>query len=350
MVAQFGCPARRESRIVSGPERRRAGLFFVLCALCFVPGRLAAQDRSRMAVYVPVPEGGTAEQREYFQTNFRMELIGANYPSVETAAESAYTLQLSIVDNPGFDPFAGDEDENALKPDELDIRLTRTAGDEEIVSFSFLFDTVESMNAWNLYLLYQALANAYVDDGGASASAVQLDDRWRNKYLYLSLALGMDIGYFMKPQTFASRQGVVMPGARLGVELHFLPVMSLELIPLEARMLHNGRDPQFEPAAGAALKGVFKPLHDLMVEPYAGALYSLPYFAPGQEARLDAMAGIQLGFRGGLHGAVIADFSVSSNLLGKAYLYTGADSDLLRFSLKVGYKTGFGDRKPASAP
>jgi hypothetical protein len=49
----------------------------------FAAAVLNAQNRSRMSVYVPMPTGGTQRQRAYFQENFKMELIGANYPSVE---------------------------------------------------------------------------------------------------------------------------------------------------------------------------------------------------------------------------------------------------------------------------
>jgi hypothetical protein len=333
--------------MLSGKARalRIIPFFILLCSPAY------AQDRSKLSVYVPLPEGGTAQQKEYFQTNFKMELVGANYPSVETRAESAYTLFLSIQDNPDFVPTAAVDgvtswDDNHLKPFELFIRLVHSDNDEEVVSFSFLFDQIESMNEWNLYLLYQALANAYVgDDTPPPPPPVpQTDERWRNQTFYLNVNAGVDLGFYMRRSDDKRIQtGSFMPALLAGLEWHALDFLSAEA-DFKPRFMENGENYIITLAAALTAKWVLK-FGVVMLEPYAGLEGALSLDEP--VPLLSVIGGIQLGLRGAPQSAWVLDTGITRNLIGTFRAYNGADHDVIRIHLMFGFKFGFKDRKPA---
>jgi hypothetical protein len=326
----------------TGEEQK---VFFVLCSLLLslCCSALYAQDRSKLSVYVPLPEGGTAQQKEYFQTNFKMELIGANYPSTETRAESAYTLLLTIQDNPDFVPTAATDgvtswDDNQLKPFELGIKLVHSDNDEEVVSFSFLFDTIESMNEWNLYLLYQALANAYVGDGAPPPPAPEADDRWRNQTFYLNIGAGADLGFFLRSSNGQIDTGIVVPALLLGLEWHILNFLSVEL-DVKPRLMEN-----YAITAAAALtaRAVFKP-STVMLELYGGLEYA--YALDISVPPLSMLAGFQLGFQGAPRSAWVLDIGFTRYITGTVHATNGKDYSLSRIHLLAGFKFGFRDRK-----
>jgi hypothetical protein len=321
----------------------------IACVLCALACSAAfAQNRSKLSVYVPVPEGGTAQQKEYFQTNFKMELVGANYPSVETRAESAYTLLLSIQDNPDFTPTAAVDgvtswDENQLKPFELGVKLLHSDNGEEVVSFSFLFDNTDSMNEWNLYLLYQALANAYVEDDAPPAPLpLEVDDRWRNQTYYLNLSFGMDLTFYLRNTDGRVGTGSFTPTLLAGFEWHFLNFLSTEA-DFKLRLMENGNNYVFTLGGALTVKYVFK-FGVLMLEPYAGLEGAVSFNGP--VPLLSAIAGVQLGFRGAPKSAWVLDAGVTRSLLGSFEDYWGVEHDVLRIHLLVGFKFGFKDRKP----
>jgi hypothetical protein len=144
-----------------------------MIALLFfsLPAYTGAQDRSRMSIFVPVPVGGTGQQQVYFQNNFKKELVGANYPVAETRASSQYSMVLDISDNLYFDPLEPVDEQNQMYI--LAVTLERSADAQEIVNFSFPFNDPESMAEWNLFLLYQALADAVPISEAAQVGAAK---------------------------------------------------------------------------------------------------------------------------------------------------------------------------------
>jgi hypothetical protein len=336
-------------------ERRTSSfaIFLLLCVFCCFRGY--AQDRSKLSVYVPLPEGGTYQQKEYFQTSFKMELVGANYPSVETRAESAYTLLLTIQDNPAYVLMGGDianianiANNEDIKPFELIIRLVHSDNDDEVVSFSFLFDTLESMNEWNLYLLYQALANAYVGDDTPpppppppSPPVPEIDDLWRNQMFYLNVGVGVDFGFFMHPVDGQIETGLLMPGLLAGLEWHFLDFLSLEL-DVKPRFYEKLR---ITLAAALTVRGVFK-FSSVMLELYGGMEYGqgLNISVPP----LSVLGGFQLGFRGAPLSAWVLDAGFTQYISGTFRAGNTGEYTLRRFHLLAGFKFGFRDRKPPS--
>jgi hypothetical protein len=307
-------------------------------------GAVWAQDRSRMTVYVPALASGTMTQRAYFQEAFKTELIGANYPVVETKEESMFTMILEIEDNPYFDPSQWLDENN--QPFMLYIRLERNADDTELVSFGFPFTDTESMSNWSLFLLYQAMANAApleennTEGPNPAAALPPPEEWWRSKRLYISGSLGLDMGYFVQPGTLIADMGFVMPSAALGLEWHFWNHLSLEVDLIKARFIHDQQHFLFTPGLAALFKLVVTP-GAFMLEPYGGVEYSL--VVPSLPVPwLSILGGIQAGVRGGERTAITADFGISYSLLGDMSLYNGENPySALKFTLLAGVKVGF---------
>jgi hypothetical protein len=299
------------------------------------------QDRRRMSVYIPMPTGGTSAQNSYFLDNFRLELVGANYPYSETQEGSMYTLLLDISDNPDFDSTYSTDNDNPRYY--LGIKLQRTSDDYEIVSFSFPFSDTEAMASWNLFLLYQALANAYVPEEDPPPP---IDNSWRNKWLYLSIGAGVDSTHFSEDGTNRLFWGLVMPVAMMGLEFQFVNILSLQLGLGRLRMLNNGEAWIFSLSAPALLKWVIKPdytrFSNVMLEVYAGAEYIWNF--GGEAPYLAALGGIELGIKGGRRSAWTLVAEAEYSLLGKASMSDGSSYSLLRFTLALGWKAGFIDR------
>jgi hypothetical protein len=300
---------------------------------------LHAQNRGRMTVFVPMPTGGSQAQRSYFQENFKMELLGANYPSVDAKAEAIYTLFLVINDNPDFISTQPEDDDNNRFL--LDIKLERSIDNAEIVHFDFPFNDTEAMSNWNLFLLYQAMANAYLPEE-ESAPAPVIDNRWRNKWVYINLGVGLDAGMFIHSNN-RIRMGSLYPFPLVGWEFQLLNGLSVEP---EFKLRMEGVLDEFilSPSIDLLFKGIIKPHNDLMLEPYAGVEYSLN--VGGRPAWFSVLAGAQLGSRGGSRSAwTLLDAGITWGPIDGLVLADGDIYNLLRIHILTGWKVGFGERK-----
>lgn len=331
-------------------------LLLLISTTASPPKAAFAQDRSRLSVYVPLPTGGTPEQQKYFQDNFRMELIGANYPPVDTREDSRYTLLLSIEDNYDFDLTSPIADEN--KAYLLEITLLLNEDNSEVVHFDFAFNSTEEMNQWNLFIIYQTLANAYapedtppaVPDIPAAVSAISADPaagRWRDQWLYLNFALGLDSVHFRQQGTSRIQAGNLMPAVLAGLEFQLFNFFSLEADPVKLRLLDDGRKLVLSLSSALLLKGNLK-FSAIMLEPYAGA--ELTFYQNNWGIFfLSGIGGFQMGFRAGTASAWTLDAGFSWNLTGAFEAASGGSYNLMRVHLMAGIKWGFFDR-PKNAP
>jgi hypothetical protein len=101
-----------------------------------------------MKVYVSPVENGTEEEAAYFKENFEMELEGAAYAVAETREASDFYLTLSI------------SREMESPPNTLELTLFSTRTGQELVAMSWGYTALSDLTDWNLYLIYQAMANA----------------------------------------------------------------------------------------------------------------------------------------------------------------------------------------------
>ncbi|MDR0599042.1 MAG: hypothetical protein LBG84_03035 [Treponema sp.] len=333
--------------------------FLCLAPLLLLPARsLPAQSsRTDIKIYILHPESkpGITEQEDFFAEQFKSEITAAKYTVTDNRDEADYLIQLIIEEN----EYWGEEDEKRYL---LTPILIRAEEGTEVVRFSWPFTDMTEMYQWNLFLVYEAMANVPMTKelGGSSSVIVEkqvapgMDDRWRNKWLYLNIGAGADMTYLVGSGSLRMAQGMVGPSVFAGAEFHFGDTLSLELDPVRARALNDEKRYFVIWSPSAALKWVFKPEEFLMIEPYAGAEYErIVGGEPGRDRApwLSALAGVQLGLRAGRRGAFVFDFGVTYSLLG-TWRLDGEEKDYgtIRFTFAVGYKVGFLDRKKTPPP
>jgi hypothetical protein len=255
----------------------------------------------------------------------------------------------------------------------LRVTLIRNEDDYEMLSFSFLFTELDEMYDYNLYLLYQAMANVPLTKLG-DIEIVEESDRWRNKWLYLrgnidyvvsthmiipNLDVHSDFRYrIYDPDNPTDNQWMdnvfgTGLGFTAGLELQFLYWMSAEV-----DFIFRFGDPEnafvFIPGIGLQLKFPLKPARHFMLEPYImGAAQmntSSEYkFFP----RYAAGGGMQFGAKGGEMGAFFVDANILYSLADVVMPNPRASDNWLppeiRYtrivvSVGIGYKVGFLDR------
>jgi hypothetical protein len=104
-------------------------------------------------VHVVPIQNATPEEEAYFMNNFRMEVVGFGYALVETRQESDYYMTLNV-NRYEADPEYGEEASN-----ELVLTLFNSRTEREIIALSWGYITLDDMNVWNPYLVFQAMAN-----------------------------------------------------------------------------------------------------------------------------------------------------------------------------------------------
>jgi hypothetical protein len=342
---------------------KKACIFLALL-LSLAAMQVFAQDRSDTLIFV-APVKGSPEQAQYFSENFTMETIGAGYGIAKSLEESDYVIQLEVIREPGSP---------GGKPYTLQVQLLRSADNVELLSFSFPFSDLNEMYEYNLYLLYEALANAPpIIRGGNNTEGrgytgseyTEEDDLWRNKWLYIRVSLNYPIVTYMLTQSppiiykeddhteyqELDHKMRAVPGASFGVELQYLNWMSAEVV---FDLLFG--DPvsyAFIPGIGIQLKFPIKPSRHYMLEPYLMGKSTLntsvdyityPFFGAG--------AGFQFGVKAGDSGAAFVDvnfvYSIGE-LVTKNMHSTFTEPKQIHWrtwtiGLGIGYKAGFFDR------
>jgi hypothetical protein len=325
-----------------------------------------AQTRNDTMIYIPMPTGGDSAQQAFFKENFEMETIAAGYAVTDTEREADYTLKLEVKPNM---IMYDDGTEELAPPDEkqyvLELRLIRVEDGNEIVMFNFPFTEVEEMYEYNLYLLYQAMANVPL----TKLTSVLENDHWRNKWLYIRASFDYPITFYalQNPDHVSMSSGGMtsdvpldhkirpFPGASVGVELQFLNWMSAE-----AGFQLNFGDPfttSLIPVINAELKFPLKPSKHFMIEPYGAVTF--PAATTSEIVQFPPVGlggGVQLGVKGGSMGAFFADVNYIY-YLGDVIVknpYANFTPDRLTYNrfvigLGLGYKIGFFNRNKDTA-
>jgi hypothetical protein len=199
---------------------RTGGFFYGALVFLLLLGNSApvfSQSTGNVRVYVAPVRGGSAADRDYFSSNIRIELIGASYGVVETKEESDFYMILAV-----------SRDSEARNRFLVNLTLYETATDREIITLGKDYTSLDEMNEWNLYLIYQAMANAPISKsvtgdeaaqaGSPAAGAWQSGTAWWNRWLWLGLEADLTYQY---PEDGPGIQG------RFEAELDFLSFMGL---------------------------------------------------------------------------------------------------------------------------
>jgi len=337
---------------------------YILIILLVLAASVFAQTRADVKIYIP-PVKANTEQAAYFQKNFAMETIGAGYSLSENPNDADYSLMLEVKPNM---ILYDDGTEEQAPPDEkqfvLQVRLVKNEDGVEVVAFAFPFTNVDEMNDFNLYLLYEAMANVPFTKLKDIVVAEE-NDFWRNKWLYVRASFDYPITFYellepiyvidnstSPPRTKNLNHNILpFPAVTLGIELQYLNWMSTEIDlhicfsdPLSNSLI---------PTIIIEQKFPIKPGKIFMLEPYLAV--SLPMetsSAVKQFPRWGVGGGFQLGVRGGNMGAFFVDINFiyfPDEVIMKSPdfpTFTPEDIHYRRFivGLGIGYKIGFFNR------
>jgi hypothetical protein len=321
------------------------------------------------------------EHRTFFLENFPMEAVASGYEVVTNRRDAGYIFGFEVSRN--MIQYS-DGTVEAAPPDEpqfiITISITRNEDNVELASFGFPYSDIYAMYEYTQYLFLKAAVNIPVPEYpdyeySEYAEALPPDLTWMNKWLYVRLSLDFPItfyalqpeglyqevavyqGPFDRPTRIDAQENMVMalPGLTLGVEVQFLDWMSAEPM-IQFGMEHVNDTDYFVMAAGLALRFPLKFVRQVMLEPYANFMYTLPFFIPAVDI-YEAMpavgigAGLQVGIRGGPLGIAFLDVGFTY-YLGEAIKKNPHKDylpDLIHYNryvirLGIGYKFGFIDR------
>jgi hypothetical protein len=332
---------------------------------------------------------GTAEirqHRDFFLENFPMEAVAAGYEVVENRRDAGYIFSFEATRNmieyddgtkepvpPGYDQFS------------IVIAITRNEDSVELASFGFSYNDIYDMYDYTQFLFLKAAVNIPPLVIPDFIEAAPPDLSWMNKWLFLRVSLDLPLTFYNLPtkssinDNFYKNESVKLqhevmnyPGLTLGVEVHFLNFMSIE------PMVQVGYEPWLDisyltMAAGAQVKFPLQFLNEVILQPYVGAMYTLPFFIPAEaeevftlesstitqppqkiSARpptLGISAGLQVGIQGGPLGIVFIDvgFTYYLESVIRKNPYEGFVPSLVEYQrsvlrLGIGYKFGFINR------
>ena len=340
----------------------------IVILLVFAGFSTFAQMRDDIYIYIPMPVGGSSEQQVYFLDNFTSETLAAGYAISDSAADSDYALNLNIKPN----MIIYDDGTIELAPPEekqfiLTITLVETESDVDIVQFDFPFTTLPEMYEFNLYLIYQAMANVPLTKLISVEVPVE-DDHWRNKWLYLRTSIDFNVPAYIPDKheyhkydtstghysNFPINALVPFgPGATIGLELHFLNWMAAEadlaiLLGNVNGIVHNY---DIIGTLDINLKFPIKPAKHYMIEPFVGIAIPMAFLG-GNIPHFGIQGGIQLGTKAGSNGAFFANFFGEYDLSTTRTLAPDdpppTEINWRRFviGVGVGYKIGFNNRNP----
>jgi hypothetical protein len=317
---------------------------------------LFAQSRDDVAIYLAPATGGTEEQQAFFNENFKMELIGANYAVAEDRKSADFSMNLNITQEveDGEDGMA-EEIVNVLS-----ISLFDNRDSHEVLRFSWAFEKLEDMYEWNLHLIYQAMANVPL----TKLSSVPDSNHWRNKWVYAAAYGGMNLNFGFYDSgnhvSFQNREYTFYPGPLfgLGVEFQFLNFLSAEFdITGSPYDIDTGHSAVMF-GMPLLLKFPLKPSRHFMLEPYGGIQFNTGSQSSIIPPLVSWVGGFQYGIKAGERGAIILDVRVVGDI-GNTRLFPPAQAPhhssntsprtyegIDRFQLQIlaGFKVGFYNR------
>ncbi|MCL2231536.1 MAG: hypothetical protein FWB99_00490 [Treponema sp.] len=301
----------------------------LLTAFLFAVFSAFAADFSGASLYIE----GTADQEDhldFFMTAFRAEAYAMDLIVTDYKEEAGFTFRFHV-------KSLTDDYEEPTGMHLISIYLFDNETDMEMLSFGWNFTELEEMHEHNSFIFFMVAAII----PGVVPEEVPLiviqvperDERWRNQLLSIRVSIDYPIVFYTlqptglfrgvgayegshsSPNRVQHLDHIIMPrpGMTVGVEWMFHRHLSLEL----NFQGHMG-DPEtymfFNMAAGAQLKGVFRP-GNFMLQPYAAISVPLnvsPEFS--EFPRLAVGGGTQVSVRGIGTGAFFLDVNIMFSL------------------------------------
>jgi hypothetical protein len=300
---------------------------------------LYSQTRNDMLIFLERTAGGTAEENAFFDENIRMEVFAANYTVTDLKSESDYIIVPMVVQN---------KERDATTTRSLVLRLLRNDPDNtEVVQVGVAYDEMSETYEWNLYLIYQAMANVPLTKNSYLPPPYNY---WRDKWLYLGIQ-----GIYT-PQFIIDSENEWWPTSptsftgALSLVVQFLNFMSLEVAGRPDIMYYEpeNRDGglRYGVAIPVSLRFIIKHGDSWMIEPYLGASFNIPFSDGFSVPWYTPLVGLQVGAKMGTLGAVFftVEFDYDSEV---SYRFGNSEHSgpRIQMMLGIGAKFGFFNRK-----
>ena len=289
--------------------------YILLSLIIMTAVTVFAQSRSDIQVFIS-PVKGTPAQAAYFLENFTMETTGAGYTVTKNISHADYVLNLEVTPNLiSYDDGTKEQAPPGEKQNILNISLVREEDEAELLSFAYPFTELDEMYNYNLYLVYNAMANVPFTKPG------DVEYWWRNKWIYLRASFDYPVSFYQlksenrkinpdnrTEQIPIGNNIIPFPAVTFGVEFQYLKWMSTEV---NFNLSFN--DPMSSaliPAIQIEQKFPIKPSKHFMLEPY-GAV-SFPMDTSSNVVNFPKMGvggGFQFGVKGGNMGAFYVDIN-----------------------------------------
>jgi len=330
-------------------------LFLIIFSLCVVP--LFAKPRDAI-IHIPLIEGEASEKEyNFFFKQLSYEVANLYYTLEKDRLNSDFFLRSTIMTAAQFSLLQASNEKQIQHAVEIIQKFKDNRyGDEQI----FLLDLVNSKTEETIasqYLVYKSVDDPVVAQSVsemvhnmlANVPKIDIDDSWRNKWLYVGLS-GL---WTPRIYTAQSREiNYTNYGLALLVEYHFWDYMSVSLEPQFVRdwivvSLTSGEqytDLMLE--IPIILKGVFKPLNYFMIEPYAGVAFNITLMGNTKPSVASWLVGAQIGIKAG-PGMIIIDPRYSRDFTSSSLPYNENNIDYNRMAVQIalGYKFGLLDKR-----
>ena len=294
---------------------------------------------------------------DFFKSNFTMEANGAGYIVTSGRSEALHTLRFNVAaDNsdPDYDQYV------------ITMSLYRNQDDAQLISFDFMFISIEEMYTFTRTLFLNATASIPLP------IMTEEGTQW-DKWLYFRASFDYPVTFYvLQPEGLIRGVGLsntethqvnaldhkimAMPGATLGVEYQRFNFLSLELN-FQLSMGDTRNNYYVNTAAGLDIKFPIK-FRNVMLVPYGEFLYTFhtsPIFS--EFPPFAAGGGAQFCVRAGKRGALFVDakymFSFGDAVMHNFYELTPEPAVIhykrSQLGLGIGYKFGILDRPKKTA-
>lgn len=270
---------------------QHAGL---ICCIFLSAGSLWSQSSQDITIFIPAVSGtvGSIEDMAYFTEMLIMEVTTRNYTVTAAMDGAMYSLT-------GTTDFVAFPDEGTA-PYSLQLSLTDNDTGATMLEQDIVYTSPEDVNNYLPMLIFHFLANIPLPP--ESAGMLLETDDWRHKWLYFSA------GVFWSPRLYSGTfrsASLVNFGLALSIELHLLPMVSLEsgaelasdwvAVSPENSIDYQGQVLEIP----LLLKLVLKPGRHYMIEPYAGAQFNWSLNKFTIPPLVSVLTGVQYGVKAG---------------------------------------------------
>ena len=368
-------------------------VFFILLLLAGVS--VFARDVREVRIFVPPIAGfGSLSDNAFFYRRLSSEVFFSYYTPVRSQRVCDFVLRASIlpmtegelpvfefespVPERPFPPIKYSQGRheffsweindnifffNATEDDNLEVIGLPDGYSDEPGHFLYSYDELvlllELINNSNGQLIgRQQLIYTTIDDSVgdllsiivynmlAGIPEIEETDKWRNNWLFY------EISALYAPRIYTindtASNNLMNFGVKTGFELHFLKFLSLGagVQVVQEFFVDNANNEysDFILEVPLALKLVFKPGRNLMLEPYGGILFSYSLMDTFVPSSMSWFAGLSFGFKAGA-GMLVIDPRYSQDLDSLGIAGTNIQIERTSFQLGLGYKIGFARKR-----